>query len=1458
MPVNTNGIFYRWKNDLLLEILNTPAKSYESAEDRKARNNALDALLTVDLAGGTSPAIEKAFNDAIRANLDFWKKINPDFITDSAGMPIDNSSHLVHNTLLGSEPVPADRTYSILKQKAAEQRVMLGLKNVDLNVLIGMLTNNPDECRAYLAKQEQLGLLKNAKGWAPDIVVPAPVITVPPTPPSLENKDVTILTKEAVERIQKEALNTLLLKLTGKPGVNKDLVKALLDAPDQPRLLLAAQNLGFTNPKALAHLTHPLNPIVRQTCAKDLFIDYVRDLPKADLKALENSLKTDSAAIFLDGLVVSYRNDLKLVNNGSDARGIFAARYLQVVLSSSDKNDNLLLAINSEDVGLSGVISTALYNDRLDYYYVQDAIAYDKSAVKKGLLQGIISHLKNTPVNLAFLQELHTAKNLDDLKAGLTKLGLTKLDWINTIDLDTIKVWSRTRTFEMLLNNTSKFGAKAHPELVKAFSTLPLDKQESLLAKSAELHHLLKASKASDVEIYLGSGIAGVAEIVKENTRLAGFQQIQNVSIAKVLQSLKPPIILKELDILLINSMIKARKIEDYKNPQIYKELVEAIGSVFNVPDMGPVYKAFGVRVEGRFYTRTRAVSLRADIENQHKYNTDLFKAANNHPPAETRNKELIDILLCIRKTKNLENVHISTLDGYFKESPDLITFLSKIPDTLEFKDIKTRLTNELTGPVFDNMKQNVRISDFKAILKEVSKLGETAHPALVEAFKTLPIEKQNFLLKPENVAVILQIVVAKDLAAVKFYLGKDLKNPVLKTIVDENVTLGRFQQIQNVALAKILQSYKPAITLSDDKVKAINDVIKKYGLGNIYKDHFVDKIKIICNISTAVDNASLYKAMGLTAIGGRLPMLLTPDPLDQPRIDIEKQQANNIDLIEADANHKRNKDLINILLRIEKKVPIDDLTIKKIEETFKNSTDLKDFLSKVAAFVPPILEIHAGLTKELTSTSFDQIKIKQEVNLDPSLGLGLDLVAGCLKAMKEKIVAIEDTRKPFAYTSETRNRMDPRANTAEKFEFINKINPLHFCDPALQSTTEVAKMKEEYQLLSNKCDLIVDQLYRNKAKLEAYRDNLPDSVGHITEPHWNKNRDALHKIKEKIKAELAGVNKDLAYYTVIQAKLADPADPKKGILAAIDVAAKGGQNYYYQAGGFTVRLDDKPPSVPTGASATTLATHTSAVDANYLKADRFKTAAHYDFKQKNGDISTTGSFVETRQLSGTSSTLQGNSISKTEGSRFTIDNPPKTTVPPAQRGQPQIDANKDPRGLRQKADFYMGLAVAILARYEDGKPPTKKNPIRMNGSNEVEMKHIWTALVVLGEKGPKKMRFDRDAISVDSGPFNPANERDSTLGISHWKKDSLYSTLYTTKDTGADVGKKIESAKALSSELTAHQKEVDKAAKGIQKFKSPLSEGRTEAEKKALEKAEEARKEVGPAPVSSLSTPHT
>ncbi|KTD57255.1 hypothetical protein [Legionella shakespearei] len=808
------------------------------------------------------------------------------------------------------------------------------------------------------------------------------------------------------------------------------------------------------------------------------------------------------------------------------------------------------------------------------------------------------------------------------------------------------------------------------------------------------------------------------------------------------------------------------------------------------------------------------------------------FPAAGNgalrHPLNEGQIKELKDSIASIEKAM-LHNYIEHHLDAAQLKALDATEDLDKFKEGLNKIGITS--TDWVEDEDLKDIKQWIRSRQFVLTVKESSQLEINCHQHLLNMFDTLPIDKQRDLLnKPQVLQKILQ---ARDAETVGHYLGKGIEG--VSSFLRENELNASYKGIHNAAVARALAGFDPVIRLDDTQVSKINEALLAANeTPNVFTDvalykSFVDQIRAQCG---AVDAKTFNEAFNLNQAG-------TAFSVTTPVKDaIAVQAAHNKDLFTAYVlpEHAGHKQLLDVLLSLDKELSIKADQIKPIEGLFDQSKSVREFINSLIsepkppapALIPQVRSFKTRLLNEFSPALFDEIKqglLKEQFKL-----ASVDDVTKALTKVQKDLTDMQALHKPIV-------------DNVSHFKPLEKVEPHHLYNPAFHGTAQVhaAEMKEKYQEFSNTCNDIVDQLRRNKNHLEDYLKSLPkDADLHASLPLAERKK--IEALRKELAAELVVVNKNLEFYEKVQEKLSG----EKGILQAIDEAKAGNKSYVFHAEGVTRRFSTlgkmntltKADSVPLPQNTAVKTGQQSDETKNFVLGEAIPEGqiAVFDVVKTSYNSSKAVEFESRGRFTHDPSppaavTSKGDKITKTPGGKFEIIEFPKQTVPPPKQGSAE-----DVRLTKARIEFSMTMAAEILASMEG--PPTKSKPLRLYGANEEEMRYLWTALVVLGEKDPK-MKFGPEAIKLDKygdNNFDPSQEMGRFWGYSN---ESLY-TKFKQDQFKTSVEKKSEDLAEVTQDKFGKKDEQEnmdaKVIKANESFKKDLQQVRAKAKQDTAE----------------------
>jgi len=135
-------------------------------------------------------------------------------------------------------------------------------------------------------------------------------------------------------------------------------------------------------------------------------------------------------------------------------------------------------------------------------------------------------------------------------------------------------------------------------------------------------------------------------------------------------------------------------------------------------------------------------------------------------------------------------------------------------------------------------------------------------------------------------------------------------------------------------------------------------------------------------------------------------------------------------------------------------------------------------------------------------------------------------------------------------------------------------------------------------------------------------------------------------------------------------------------------------------------------------------------------------------------------------------------------------------------------DASNPNNLEKDKVNYYMELVLQLLVNAT--RTPDKNHPIFLRGSNEEELRYLWTAAKIYGQHVPG-MKYGSDAIVVASTDFEPKEEKGRFFGFS---SNSLYNTVFK-KHKSVYKDKVNFLSQYLSKKLSSNEKKL-KISKGL------------------------------------------
>ena len=430
--------------------------------------------------------------------------------------------------------------------------------------------------------------------------------------------------------------------------------------------------------------------------------------------------------------------------------------------------------------------------------------------------------------------------------------------------------------------------------------------------------------------------------------------------------------------------------------------------------------------------------------------------------------------------------------------------------------------------------------------------------------------------------------------------------------------------------------------------------------------------------------------------------------------------------------------------LRIMKKNPMDDKEWIPAEQGEEGAK----LISKL------VYDVWCTFNKD-TREPLDTYHKKNAQTIIKTSGTSIDL-----NQLKEPLKALKEFNKLL-----TKN--------ADQFKWIKEMEvPVHVYNLAFQGKvkSQSQTMMTQFKKLSVQCGMIVDQLKANQKLLEGLITGDGDKA---------------------VTKELGKVKQHLKFYQQAQMNISGD----DGIIKAIEQGKEGKKNFIYKTDqmAYKVCLRSEIPDLDKVAipDSVTIAIHEEASKIRNFVIDEIPDGkvVVYDVQHNSKTIRTLGRFTEEHIKPSSADTSMQQVDSPAV--RFEVLQFPTVEKPSREVSQELILA---------KVNFSMAMAVQILASMD--KCPTKEKPIKLTGENEEELRYLWTALLVLGEKN-SKMKFGMDAISVNSSCFSPESEK----GTFKFNNNSLYKQVFKNPVFQNPIKQKIEDLEIM---FMAKYKHVD------------------------------------------------
>ncbi|CAM4472297.1 MAG: hypothetical protein LEGION0403_FIIPPAGN_01430 [Legionella sp.] len=704
-----------------------------------------------------------------------------------------------------------------------------------------------------------------------------------------------------------------------------------------------------------------------------------------------------------------------------------------------------------------------------------------------------------------------------------------------------------------------------------------------------------------------------------------------------------------------------------------------------------------------------------------------------------------------------------------------------------------------------DEIRQKARMAAFEIVITNVTNLPSGAHKALFDAFSKMSVAAQEKLMPADgNDAVRMQnlryLANARDLGVLKHYMPGAAEND-LQAVLAFSEQIDVVKKIQNPGICKALGGRFP-IALNAEQVKLINETLagKDWSQYASYIQ-MVAEIRVVCGVSEE-NKAAFYEAFGLAADGAFVltadgKNIKDPDGFITEIYNHNKKYQKLFDEYQS-TDSTINKDFLGAMLAlplVKGTIPNTPSKFKVFQDTVLNIADRNEFIG--------VCFTSFG-NNRLSEKGKSEFKASLERAITPAVFHNMQ--AELLKQASTKYSpedankAVRGVEKILVQMQQSQEKIDKHLNSAK---FVFDVKEIHVNNLLIREQEKASKpgerIREKYGALAKDCDANMNELRHEHARLQSLINALPRTADDIV---VSKTKDKvgpqIETLKAKLQAQLDKIDQQLMQYAQIKECINGP----EGILVKADRVKQQPYWYYNRAditSGVVTREELKARSIQSAEAnpdddMVVADAHDPGKVANFNLADKLASTEvrYFDIVQKRPHTSDSSKMVtiESRFTYDTSksvpTTATDRGIHRMNAGRIAVDKFPDY----------QAGSEKDPVLLEKaKVDYAMVVATQLLATMD--RPPSKDSPIRLRGKNEEQLKYIWTALVVLGEKTPN-MKFGPEAIRVvNEHIFNPKAQLG--WGWSNFSKDSLYEKVF--KKHSAGVTTAIEASKEQASE---------------------------------------------------------
>jgi hypothetical protein len=746
-----------------------------------------------------------------------------------------------------------------------------------------------------------------------------------------------------------------------------------------------------------------------------------------------------------------------------------------------------------------------------------------------------------------------------------------------------------------------------------------------------------------------------------------------------------------------------------------------------------------------------------------------------------------------------------------------------------------------------DKVRQAARTRAFEIAISAAARLTPGSHKSLVEAFSNMSVEAQEKLLPKddkdmERVVTIRHLVNARDISVLRHYMPGANEDD-LQGVLDSSVQHDLSKQIQNPGIYKVLAARFP-VELTPEQVDEINATLadKDWNDEASYIQ-MVAEIKDICGVDVDKE-AEFNRAFGLADDG------LTKNDPNNFAAEIHNHNKKYQALFDEyqDPGSTINKNFLGAMLALplaHGTIPNTPATFKALQNQVLNFADRELFINVCVGI---------GSTG-LSENQRNQFKASLDRAISPALfnEMQAELLREACEEQKpvEATKAVNNVQKILDQMQQAQEKIGKHLDSAM---FVFDVKEIHINNLLIREQEKTAKpgqsIREKYGALAKNCDVKMDELRHDHARLQRLIDALPATADIGDRDTQAKVAPKIEELKAKLQAQQGQIDQKLERYAQIKERIEGP----DGILDMVHRVRQQPYWYYNRTeitSGVVTRDELSALAIQEGGTdpdldRTGIDSHDPGAVAKFNLADSLSSSqVHYfDIVQKREHTTDKSKTVtiESRFTYDTSksvpTTATDRGIHRENAGRVNVDK-----FPTYQEGSPKDETLLE----KAKVDYAMVLATQLLATMD--RPPSKDNPLRLRGKNEEQLKYIWTALVILGEKTPN-MKFGPDAIRVvNDHIFNPKAQLG--WGWSNFAKDSLHEQVF--KKHSENVNSAVDALKTQASERlnrTGTPKSEEQLKEASQRYRSTVNTDREERVKahgvSAETEAEQAARRPG------------